>query len=74
MAASHNLDPFIAALKRDGTMTLVGAPSEPHPSPSVMGMIFGRKSLAGLADRRHRRDPRRCSTSVASTASPPTSN
>ncbi len=47
VAASHNLDPFIGALKRDGTMTLVGAPSEPHPSPGVMGMIFGRKSLAG---------------------------
>jgi uncharacterized zinc-type alcohol dehydrogenase-like protein len=47
VAASHNLDPFIAALKRDGTMTLIGAPAHPHPSPNVMGMIFGRKSLAG---------------------------
>ena len=28
-------------------MTLVGAPSSPHPSPSVMGLIFGRKSIAG---------------------------
>jgi uncharacterized zinc-type alcohol dehydrogenase-like protein len=47
VAASHNLDPFIGALKRDGTMVLVGVPSTPHASPSVMGMIFGRKSLAG---------------------------
>ena len=47
VAAPHDLDPFIAALKRDGTMTLVGAPSEPHPSPGVMGMIMKRKSLAG---------------------------
>jgi uncharacterized zinc-type alcohol dehydrogenase-like protein len=47
VAASHNLDPFINCLKRDGTMTLVGAPSEPHPSPSVMPMIFRRRSLAG---------------------------
>ena len=47
VAASHNLDPFLACLKRDGTMTLVGAPSEPHPSPSVMPMIFKRSSLAG---------------------------
>jgi uncharacterized zinc-type alcohol dehydrogenase-like protein len=47
VAASHNLDPFITALKRDGTMTLVGAPSEPHPSPGVMGMIMKRKSIAG---------------------------
>ncbi|HTV01067.1 MAG TPA: NAD(P)-dependent alcohol dehydrogenase [Luteitalea sp.] len=47
VAASHDLDPFINALKRDGTMVLVGAPEHAHPSPNVMGMIFGRKSLAG---------------------------
>ncbi|MFW2830060.1 NAD(P)-dependent alcohol dehydrogenase [Sphingomonas sp. ID0503] len=47
VAASHNLDPFIAALKRDGTMTLVGAPEHPHPSPQVFPLIFGRKSIAG---------------------------
>lgn len=47
VAAPHNLDPFIDALKRDGTMCLVGAPSEPHPSPQVFGLIFGRKSIAG---------------------------
>ncbi len=47
VAASHDLDPFINLLKRDGTMVLVGAPAEAHPSPSVMSMIFGRRSLAG---------------------------
>jgi uncharacterized zinc-type alcohol dehydrogenase-like protein len=47
VAASHDLDQFIALLKRDGTMTLVGAPEHPHPSPSVMNMIFKRRSLAG---------------------------
>ena len=47
VAASHNLDPFIGALKRDGTMVLVGVPATPHASPSVMGMIFGRRSIAG---------------------------
>ena len=47
VAAPHNLDPFIACLKRDGTMTLVGAPSTPHASPNVMGLIFGRRSIAG---------------------------
>ena len=47
VAASHNLDPFIACLKRDGTMTMVGAPSEPHPSPGVMGLIFKRRTVAG---------------------------
>jgi alcohol dehydrogenase (NADP+) len=47
VAAKHDLDPFIKALKRDGTMTLVGAPAEPHPSPNVFNLIFKRRSLAG---------------------------
>jgi len=47
VAAPHSLDPFIALLKRDGTMTLVGAPDYPHPSPNVFGLIMGRKSIAG---------------------------
>ena len=47
VAAPHALDTFIALLKRDGTLCLVGAPASPHPSPNVMGLIFGRKSLAG---------------------------
>ncbi|MBP8231635.1 MAG: NAD(P)-dependent alcohol dehydrogenase [Rhizorhabdus sp.] len=47
VAASHSLDPFLNALKRDGTMVLVGVPEEAHPSPSVGGLIFRRRSLAG---------------------------
>ena len=47
VAASHNLDPFIALLKRDGTMVLVGAPEHPHPSPTIFGLLFARRSLAG---------------------------
>lgn len=47
VAAPHVLDAFTALLKRDGTLCLVGAPATPHPSPSVMGLIFGRKSIAG---------------------------
>jgi alcohol dehydrogenase (NADP+) len=47
VSASHNLDPLIALLKRDGTLTLVGAPEHPHPSPTVFNLIFGRKSVAG---------------------------
>ena len=47
VAAPHDLDAFTGLLKRDGTMCLVGAPASPHPSPSVMGLIFGRKSIAG---------------------------
>ncbi|HET6764507.1 MAG TPA: NAD(P)-dependent alcohol dehydrogenase [Longimicrobiaceae bacterium] len=47
VAAPHNLDPFLNLLKRDGTLTLVGAPAEPHPSPGVFNMIMKRRSLAG---------------------------
>jgi uncharacterized zinc-type alcohol dehydrogenase-like protein len=47
VAASHDLDAFIALLKRDGTMTLVGAPDHPHPSPSVFPLIMNRRSIAG---------------------------
>jgi uncharacterized zinc-type alcohol dehydrogenase-like protein len=47
VAASHNLDPFVNLLKRDGTLCLVGAPEHPHPSPSVMPMIFRRRAIAG---------------------------
>lgn len=47
VAASHNLDPYVSLLKRDGTLTLVGAPDHPHPSPTVFGLIMGRKSIAG---------------------------
>lgn len=47
VAASHNLDAFTGLLKRDGTMTLVGAPAEPHPSPNVFNLIFKRRNIAG---------------------------
>lgn len=47
VAASHNLDPFLALLKRDGTLCLVGAPEHPHPSPTVFNLIFRRRRLAG---------------------------
>jgi uncharacterized zinc-type alcohol dehydrogenase-like protein len=47
VAVSHDLDPFISLLKRDGTMVLVGAPEHPHPSPSVFNLIMARRSLAG---------------------------
>ncbi|HEY4278857.1 MAG TPA: NAD(P)-dependent alcohol dehydrogenase [Conexibacter sp.] len=46
VAASHSLDPFIAALKRDGAVVLVGAPAEPHPTPAF-GLFMPRRSLSG---------------------------
>ena len=47
VAAPHDLDVFLVLLKRDGVMVLVGAPGEPHPSPGIMNLIMGRRSLAG---------------------------
>ncbi|MDW6002413.1 NAD(P)-dependent alcohol dehydrogenase [Vibrio mangrovi] len=47
VAAPHDLDAYLNLLKRDGTMSLVGAPSEPHPSPGVFNLIFKRRSIAG---------------------------
>jgi uncharacterized zinc-type alcohol dehydrogenase-like protein len=47
VAVSHNLDPFLSLLKRDGTMVLVGAPEHPHPSPSVFSLLMARRALAG---------------------------
>lgn len=47
VAAPHNLDAYLQLLKRDGTMTLVGAPAEPHPSPTVFNLILKRRQLAG---------------------------
>lgn len=47
VAASHNLDPYLSLLKRDGTMCLVGAPEFPHPSPTITNLIFKRRKIAG---------------------------
>ena len=47
VAAPHNLDAFLGLLKRDATMTLVGAPDSPHPSPEVFSLILKRRRLAG---------------------------
>lgn len=47
VAAPHDLDVFLNLLKRDGAMTLVGAPASPHPSPTVFNLIMHRRTLAG---------------------------
>jgi uncharacterized zinc-type alcohol dehydrogenase-like protein len=47
VAVSHDLDQFTALLKREGTLTLVGVPEHPHPSPNVGALIFQRKAIAG---------------------------
>lgn len=47
VAVSHDLDPFVALLRRDATLVLVGIPEHPHPSPAVFNFLLGRRSLAG---------------------------
>lgn len=47
VAASHSLDALLALLKRDGVLTLVGAPENPHPAVHPFGLIFRRRSIAG---------------------------
>lgn len=49
VAAPHDLDALTNLLRRDATMVLVGAPATPHPSPSVMNLLLGRRSIAGSA-------------------------
>ena len=48
VSAEHDLNAYISLLKRDGTMTLVGAPEKPSPVSSF-NLIMGRKRLAGSA-------------------------
>lgn len=46
VSAVHDLNAYVHLLKRDGTLTLVGAPQEPQ-SVAAIGLLFGRKRLAG---------------------------
>ena len=48
VAATHDINAYIALLKRDGNITMVGAPDKPLPVVAF-GLIFGRRSLSGSA-------------------------
>ena len=48
VSAQHDLNAYISLLKRDGILTLVGAPPEPAPI-FTFGLLFGRRQLAGSA-------------------------
>jgi len=48
VSAEHDLNAYLQLLKRDGTMTLVGAPEKPSPVSSF-NLIMGRRRLAGSA-------------------------
>jgi uncharacterized zinc-type alcohol dehydrogenase-like protein len=46
IAADHDISAYINLLRRDGNITLVGAPEKPL-SVSAFGLIMGRRSLSG---------------------------
>ena len=46
VAAEHDLNAYLNLLKRDGNLTLVGAPEKPLPV-AAFGLIFARRSLSG---------------------------
>ncbi len=46
VSAEHDINAFIQLLRRDGNMTMVGAPDKPLPV-SVFGLIFRRRSVSG---------------------------
>ena len=46
VSADHDINAYIQLLRRDGNLTLVGAPSKPL-SVAAFGLLFGRKSLSG---------------------------
>ena len=46
VSANHDINAYIQLLRRDGNITLVGAPEKPLPV-SAFGLIMGRRSLSG---------------------------
>jgi uncharacterized zinc-type alcohol dehydrogenase-like protein len=48
VSADHDINAYLGLLKRDGTLTLVGAPGKPMPV-AAFNLLMGRRSLAGSA-------------------------
>jgi uncharacterized zinc-type alcohol dehydrogenase-like protein len=46
VSADHDINAYIQLLRRDGNLTLVGAPAKPL-AVAGMGLLFGRRSLSG---------------------------
>ena len=46
VSAEHNLNAYVDLLKRDGTLTMVGAPEQPLPI-AIFGLLMKRRQLAG---------------------------
>jgi uncharacterized zinc-type alcohol dehydrogenase-like protein len=49
VAAPHDLDPYLNALKTNGHLVLVGIPDAPHKSPNVTPVVFKRLSISGTS-------------------------
>jgi len=47
VSASHDLNPYLGLLRRDGAVVLLGVPSSQHPSPAVGALIGARRTLTG---------------------------
>jgi D-arabinose 1-dehydrogenase-like Zn-dependent alcohol dehydrogenase len=71
VSADHDINAYINLLRRDGNITVVGAPENPL-AVSAFGLLMGRRSLSGSLSAVSPK-PRRCSTSAGSITSPPTS-
>jgi alcohol dehydrogenase (NADP+) len=71
VSADHDINAYINLLRRDGNITLVGAPEEPL-GVSAFGLIMGRRSLSGSAIGGIA-ETRRCSTFAGCITSPPMS-
>ena len=46
VSAEHDINAYINLLRRDGNLTLVGAPEKPF-AVSAFGLLFGRRNLSG---------------------------
>jgi uncharacterized zinc-type alcohol dehydrogenase-like protein len=46
VSAPHDVNTYLSLLKRDGALTMVGAPEEPLPT-SVFSLLFKRRTFAG---------------------------
>jgi len=46
VSAEHNINAYMQLLRRDGNMTLVGAPDKPH-AVSALSLLLKRRNLSG---------------------------
>lgn len=46
VSAAHDINAYLDLLRRDGNLTLVGAPEKPF-AVSAFGLLFGRRSISG---------------------------